>query len=130
MTNESLYDTRFFFDHYYSSDQGTLNWTKNELARRGSKYVSVVTVHEFYKLVLEKEGRDVAKLRTALMEKEFTVLSLNPEMAKLSAEIRSRYRIPMADSMILATASSKFLDCVSDDPHFARVRSVKTRWMS
>lgn len=129
MTSESLYDTRFFFEHYYSADQRILSWTKNELARTGSNFVSVITVHEFYKLVLEKEGRDVARLRTDLMVKEFTVLSLDAETAILSARIRSKYRIPMADSMILATASLKSLDCVTDDPHFQHVRTVKTRWI-
>lgn len=130
MTSESLYDTRFFFEHYYSKDQRTLTWTKDQLARRGSNFVSAVTIHEFYKLVLEKEGRDVARLRTGLMMKEFTVLPLDAETAILSASIRSRHRIPMADSMILATASLNSLDCVTDDPHFAEVRDVKTRWIT
>ena len=46
----SLYDTRFFFEHYYSSDEETLRRTKAELRRRGRKYVSSVTIHEVYRL--------------------------------------------------------------------------------
>jgi predicted nucleic acid-binding protein len=125
----SLYDTRFFFEHYYSSDPATLRKTTDELAGRGPRFVSSVTVHEFYKLILEKEGRDVAKLRVGLMVKEFTVIPLDAELAVLSAEIRSRHRIPMADSIILATAKMHRLDCVTDDPHLVRVREAKTRWL-
>jgi predicted nucleic acid-binding protein len=35
----------------------------------------------------------------------------------------------MADSIILATAKMHRLDCVTDDPHLAKVREAKTRWL-
>ena len=88
-----------------------------------------MTVHELYKLTLEKEGRDVAELRTRLVVKEFMVIPMEGESAILSAEIRSRYRIPMADSVIAATAKLQRLECVTDDPHFSKVREIKTRWI-
>jgi predicted nucleic acid-binding protein len=125
----SLYDTRFFFEHYYSRNPATLKKTKGELSGREKRYVSVVTVHELYKLSLEKEGRDVAELRTRLVVKDFGVIPMDAELAVLSAEIRSRYRIPMADSVIAATAKLHRLECVSDDPHFAQVSEIKTRWI-
>jgi len=125
----SLYDTRFFFEHYYASNPSTLAKTRDELAGRGPRFVSSVTVQEFYKLVLEKEGRDTAKLRVGLMAKEFTVIPLGTELAVLSAEIRSKHRIPMADSIILATAKMHRLDCVTDDPHLAKAGEAKTRWL-
>jgi predicted nucleic acid-binding protein len=93
------------------------------------KYVSVVTIHELYKLTLEKEGRKVAKLRIQLLRKDFRVVPFDEELAVLSAEIRSKHRIPMADSVIAATAKLHRLECVSDDPHFAQVRELKTRWI-
>jgi predicted nucleic acid-binding protein len=125
----SLYDTRFFFEHYYASDPVTLRRTKKELEGRGRRFVSSVTVHELYRLVLEREGRDVAKLRAGLVVKEFTVIPLDAELAVSSAEIRSKHRIPMADSIIIATARMYRLECVTDDPHLAKVREVKTRWL-
>jgi predicted nucleic acid-binding protein len=125
----SLYDTRFFFEHYYSDDPSTLKKTKNELSSRKPRYVSVMTIHELYKLILEKEGRDVARLRILLVAKDFKVILMDEELAVLSAEIRSKHRIPMADSVIAATAQLHHLECVSDDPHFAQVREIKTRWI-
>jgi predicted nucleic acid-binding protein len=96
---------------------------------REKRYVSVVTVHELYKLSLEKDGRDVAELRTRLVVKEFGVIPMDEELAVISAEIRSKYRIPLADSVIAATARLLSLVCVSDDPHFSQVREIKTRWI-
>jgi predicted nucleic acid-binding protein len=125
----SLYDTRFFFEHYYSNNPAILKKTKDELSGKGPRYVSVITTHELYKLILEKEGRDIAELRTRLIAKDFKVIPMDEELAVLSAEIRSKYRIPMADSVIAATARLHHLECVSDDPHFAQVREIKIRWI-
>ena len=125
----SVYDTRFFFEHYYSRDEETLKRTKAELRRRGRKYVSSVTIHEVYRLTLEKEGRAVAELRVSLLEKDFKVIPVDAELAKLSAELRHKYRIPMADSIIAATAKRLSAACVTDDPHLTRIKEIKTRWI-
>jgi predicted nucleic acid-binding protein len=107
----------------------TLKKTKHELSGKGPKYISVVTIHELYKLTLEKEGREVARLRIQLLKKDFRIIPVDEELAVLSAEIRSKQRIPMADSIIAATAKLHRLECVSDDPHFSQVREIKTRWI-
>lgn len=125
---ESLYDTRFFFEHYYSKDPSVLRWTRNELGSRQTKYASAVTAHEIYKISLENEGREVAELRTVLMDKEFEVIDMGLELAKESAEIRSKYHLPMADSIIAATTKLNRLECVSDDPHLREIKEIKTRW--
>jgi len=93
------------------------------------KYTSAITIHELFKLTLEKEGKEVAELRTQLVLKEFKVLPVESKIAKLSAEIRSRYRIPMADSMIAATSKFHGLTCVTDDPHISQLKQFKTRWI-
>jgi len=35
-----------------------------------------------------------------------------------------RLRIPMADSLIMATAKRYNLACVTDDPHFSEVKRI------
>jgi predicted nucleic acid-binding protein len=126
---ESLYDTRFFFEHYYSKDPAVLRWTRDELGSKQTRYASAITAHELYKISLESEGREVAELRTVLMDREFEVIEVGVELAKESAEIRSRYRVPMADSIIAATTKLNRLQCVSDDPHLREIREIKTRWL-
>jgi len=126
---EALYDTRFFFEHYYSKEPAVLKWTRSELGSKRARYASVVTAHELYKLSLESEGREVAELRTALMSKEFEMIGMDIELAKESAEIRSRYRVPMADSIIAATTRLNKLECVTDDPHLRQMKEIKIRWL-
>ncbi len=125
----NLYDTRFFFEHYYSDDGAVLEKTRSHLRANGVKYVSAVTIHEVYKISMEKEGKEVANTRTTLLEKEFEVIPVEATVAERSAELRSRYRIPMADSMVAASAELFRLACVSDDPHLGQIREIKSRWI-
>jgi len=125
----SLYDTRFFIEHYYSRNEEVLKRTTNTLKTDKNKVISAIVVHEVYKLTLEKEGREQAKLRTRLLEKDFKVISVDAQIAKISAEIRHKYRIPLADSIIAATAKSLKLECITDDQHFIQIKEIKTKWI-
>lgn len=51
------------------------------------------------------------------------------ELARVSAEIRSKYRVPMADSVIAASAKSNRLKCVTDDARISEVDEIETVWL-
>ncbi|MGD0028607.1 MAG: PIN domain-containing protein [Candidatus Bathyarchaeia archaeon] len=124
----TVYDTRFFIEHYYSKDERTLQRTREEMRGR-EKYVSAIVIHEIYQLTLAREGREPAALRTTLLEKDFKIVKVDAEIAKSSAELRHKYKLSMADSMIAATASYLKATCISDDPHFQALKEIKTRWI-
>lgn len=126
----ATYDTRFFVEHYYSSDASVTDSTTREIRREKDKAISSIVVHEVYRLTLQKEGRQTARLRIGLMSKDFKVIHVDEQLAVTSAEIRQEYRIPMADSIIAATASTLRAVCVTDDPHIQKIREVKTRWIT
>ena len=126
--SRTVYDTRFFIEHYYSKDEKVLQRTKEELRGR-EKYVSAIVIHEVYQLTLAGEGRESAMLRTTLLEKDFKIVRVDAEIAKGSAELRHKYKLSMAESMIAATASHLKASCVSDDPHFQIIKEIKTRWI-
>ena len=48
----------------------------------------------------------------------------------MSAELRSRHGVPMADSVIAAMAQMHGCPVMSDDPHFREMDGLKTRWFS
>jgi len=126
--SRAVYDTRFFIEFYYSENEETLQRMKEEKKRR-EKFISTVVIHEVYKLTLAREGRETAALRTTLLKQDFRVVSVTAEIAEISAELRHKYTLSMADSMIAATASSLKGLCVSDDPHFKRIKEIKTVWI-
>jgi len=125
----TTYDTRFLVEHYYSEDKSVTRSTTSEIRRERDKAISSIVVHEIYRLTFQKEGRQVAQLRVELIGKDFEVIPVDEELAVISAETRQEYGIPMADSIIAATALKLKAVCVTDDPHIQKIRGIKTRWI-
>jgi predicted nucleic acid-binding protein len=128
MPERSVYDTRFFIEYFYSNDAEFLKKLKEDLRAVKERMVSALTIHEIHRISLEREGRDVATLRSRTIRADFKVVDVNYEIAVKSAELRSKHRIPMADSIIAATAQIHGCPLVSDDPHFKQIQELKTRW--
>jgi len=126
---KTVYDTRFFIEHYYSKDGEVLRRTKEEIRKTKERYISAIVIHEIYQLTLEREGRETAILRTNLLEKDFRTVSMDTKIAKSSAEIRHKYKTSMADSVIAATSLLLNATCISDDPHLKIIREIKTKWI-
>jgi predicted nucleic acid-binding protein len=124
-----VYDTRFFIEHFYSANEKMRERTKREILVNKAKYVSVITLHEIYRLTLEKEGRETAQLRVNLISKDFEAVDVDSAIALKAAEMRHGLPLPMADSMIAATCFTLKAVCVSDDPHFTKLRGLSTRWI-
>jgi len=127
--SRTVYDTRFFVEHYYSQDETVLQKTRQEIRNTKERYVSAIVIHEIYQLTLKKEGRDTAILRVNLIEKDFKIAKVDAEIAKTSAELRHKYRTSMADSIIAATALYLKATCLTDDPHFKPIQEIKTKWI-
>lgn len=128
MTSSSVYDTRFFFEYFYSPDQTTTQALKANLQGTREKMVSAITIHELHRLNLKKLGDDTAKLRSSLIHNEFKVVDVDYEIAVSGAELSNRYRIPLADGIIAATSLNADCPLVSDDKHFRDIHNLKTVW--
>ena len=68
-------------------------------------------------------------MRADLLEKDFRVVDVDAEVARVSAELRHKYKMRLADSIIAATALVLKAICLSDDPHLKGVKEIKTRWI-
>ncbi len=126
--NRAVYDSRFFSTLYYSEDKKLQESVRKEKSRR-EKFVSTVVIHEIYRLVLTREGREAAKLQVAFIKHGFEVVPVDDQIAQVSAELRQKYNLSMGDSMIAATACVLNAVCVSDDPHFKQIREIQTTWV-
>jgi predicted nucleic acid-binding protein len=126
---ETLYDTRFFLAAY-AAERGPRLQIKPELQARKRRFVSAITIHEVYRISLEGEGRDVAKIRKTSIERDFEIIDVDSELAAESAEIKvSQGRaFPIADAIIAATAKLRKLVCFTDDSHIKSIATLKTRW--
>jgi predicted nucleic acid-binding protein len=128
--SDILYDTRFFLRLYTAKELSPRRRLVSELDRQRRRYTSAITIHEVYRVSLEEEGRDVAKMRKATIERDFKIIDVDSDIAAEAAEIKVAQgrNFPLADAIIGATAILRKLTCLTDDEHIKRLK-VKTRWV-
>ncbi|HYC27079.1 MAG TPA: PIN domain-containing protein [Nitrososphaerales archaeon] len=119
-----IFDTRFFWAVFTSRDDRTKMKLRALFERERVAYVSSISLYEVFKQTLINEDKDVARLRVGTMRRDFEVIDVDPDIAEVGAEISHRLRIPMADSLIMATAKRLGTPCVTDDQHFSEVRRI------
>ena len=129
MPDKRLYDTRFFAESFYTTDQQLARKLREEFKSQNEKFVSSLTVHEIHRLVLRTDGRVVAALRSNTIKRDFQVVDVDYSIAVKSAELRSKHQMPMADSVIAATAQIIGCYLFSDDAHFKQIRELHTVWV-
>ena len=128
MPDKRLYDTRFFFDYFYSNNPEITKKLQQEAKSTKEKLVSVLTIHELHHISMRRSGKEVATLRSHTILTEFKVVDVNYAIAVQSAELRSTRKMPMADSVIAATAQVYGCTLISDDTHFQGIPNLKTKW--
>jgi predicted nucleic acid-binding protein len=86
--------------------------------------VSTINLYEVFKRVLQQRGESEALQAVALMHQARIVgftASLSLEAAKLSID----FKLPMADSILLATAQGENATLWSEDEHFKDIPDVQ-----
>ncbi len=122
-----LFETRYFWAIFRSKDRRTVRELRAIYDRADTTYVSSISIYEVYKQTIESEDMSVADVRVTTMENEFDIMDVDAEIAAEGARISHRLRIPMADSLIMATAKRLRVSCVTDDPHFTEVKRTWIR---
>jgi toxin FitB len=130
MPDRHLYDTRFFAESFYTSDQQLAKKLREEFRLTAERLVSSLTIHEIHRLVLKTDGKDVANMRSNTIRRDFQVIDVNYQIAVKSAELRNNRTMPMADSVIAATALIEGCTLFTDDTHFKNIENLKTIWCS
>ena len=124
-----LYDTRFIAATYYPKNEEEAARVRRELGGTISRSISSVTVYEVYKLSLEAEDKQTAELRIRLLRQDFTVVNVDWAIAKEAALVWKKYKVPMADAIIAATAMRMKAPCVTNDEHLLKMKELKSRWV-
>ena len=86
--------------------------------------VPTISLFEVFKRVLIEKNRDDALEAIALM-KEGRVVDLDEDLALSAAEFSWEFKIPMADSIILATARAFNATLWSQDAHYKKFQGVQ-----
>jgi predicted nucleic acid-binding protein len=86
--------------------------------------VPTISLFEVFKRVLLERNRDDALEAIAQMQ-EGRVIDLDDNLALLAAELSYELKLPLADSIILATARAHNATLWTQDEHFKGLEGVK-----
>ncbi len=86
--------------------------------------VPTISIYEVFKRTLMDKNRDDA-LETIAMMYDGVVVELDREIALLAAELSWELKLPMADSIILATARTHNATLWTQDEHFKDIEGVR-----
>lgn len=85
--------------------------------------VPSITIYEVSKVVLRESGENEALQAVAAMQKG-SVVALTTRLAIAASRISLQYKLPMADSIILATAMDSNAAIWTQDIHFENIPGV------
>jgi predicted nucleic acid-binding protein len=86
--------------------------------------VPTISIFEVFKRTLIEKGRTNALEAVAIMY-DGKVVDLDREIALIAAELSYELKLPMADSIILATARAHDATLWTQDEHFKDIEGVK-----
>jgi predicted nucleic acid-binding protein len=85
--------------------------------------VPSVCLYEVYKIILQQRGPSAALQAVALM-RQGRIVELGERIALLAAELSLKHKVPMADSVILATARTHDAHVWTRDADFTGIDGV------
>ena len=89
-----------------------------------SLIVPTICILEVFKRILQQKGEDQALQAAAIMH-QGNVVALSASIALKAAKIGNQLRVPLADSVILATAQTYSAIVWTQDTHFKGLENVE-----
>ncbi len=108
----------------YFADEPNAKYFLPPLKEHEILVVPVVTIYEVFKVILRECSENEAFQAVVAMQKG-RVVELNTELAIAASKLSLRHHLPMADSIILATAQEFKAIIWTQDSDFENMSNVK-----
>jgi toxin FitB len=108
----------------YLADGPNADFFAKPIIATADLVVPTLSLYEVFKRVVQQRGEDDALQAVALMQ-QGTVIELSASLALSAARISLTEKIPMADSIMLATARAYSATLWSQDADFEKITGVK-----
>ena len=108
----------------YFADGPNASYFAAPLSDVDNLVVPAVSIYEVFKVLLRESGENAALQGAAAMQRA-TVVDLTASLAMAAAGLSLKHSLPMADSIILATAQAYEAMLWTQDSDFEDIRGVK-----
>jgi toxin FitB len=108
----------------YFADDACADLYAPAIEETDSLIVPTICLFEVFKRVLQQSGEDAALQIVAVMH-QGQVVALSPGIALRAAKLGSELKLPLADSVILATAQAYGALIWTQDTHFKDIDGVR-----
>jgi len=108
----------------YFADEPNAKYFLPPLSHSASLVVPVVTIYEVFKVILREAGEDEALQAVTAMQKG-KIVDLSAPLAIAASRLSLEYQLPMAVSIILATAREFKAILWTEDSVFQNISGVK-----
>ena len=117
----NIVDSSLWIEYFLENDidQSIIETIKDS----DNLYVPVISLYEVYKKFLSIGDSEKADIAIDIMQNA-VVIGLNPQIAVLAAQLGTQHKLPMADSIIYATAVLYDTDIYTQDKHFENLDRV------
>jgi predicted nucleic acid-binding protein len=108
----------------YFADGGNADFFASAIEDTNNLLVPVICIYEVFKRILQQNGTNEAQQHIGDM-KLGKIIELDESLALSAAILSADLKLPMADSLILATARANNATLWTQDEHFKDLDGVK-----
>ena len=108
----------------YFADGPNADFFADAIEATGELLVPAIGLYEVFKRVLQQRGEDAALQASALMQ-QGEVIDLTAPISLSAARLGAEYRLPLADSVIYATAVAHEATLWTQDADFEALPGVR-----
>ena len=108
----------------YFADSSYADFYASAIEDTGTLIVPTICILEVFKRVLQQRGEDAA-LQIAAVMHQGQVVALSASIALRAAKVSTELKLPLADSVILATAQTYGALVWTQDAHFKNIEGIK-----
>ena len=110
----------------YFSDGANAGFFAPAIENSAELIVSAINIYEVFKRVLQQRGESAALRAVAVME-QARLIEVGESIALHAAQLALELKLPMADSLILATARENGAVLWTQDADFRDIEGVRYR---
>ena len=108
----------------YFADEPNADFFAPAIEHKKALIVPAISLYEVFKRVYQQRGEDDA-LKAVVQMLQGQVIELDAPMALRAAKVSTNFGLPMADSIILATAIAREATLWTQDEHFKDIEGVR-----